>query len=125
MNGFANRNVLIAAIGLVLSATMWPPVGPAAHGAELDLRPIKVTPEPLGQLHPKLRWMTRDKIRGIWITDDLFDKSVEGDKTKAQVIADAGFNLVIVEMHPNTDNTRSPVVDTSKPWNCARKMVPF
>ena len=114
--GLADRNVLIAAIGLVLSATMWPPAGRAAHGAELDLRPITVTPEPLGQLHPKLRWMTRDKIRGIWITDDLFDKSVEGDKTKAQVIADAGFNLVIVESTPNTDNTRSPVVDTSKPY---------
>jgi hypothetical protein len=116
MNVLAFRNVLIASIGLVLSAMAWPLTGCAAQAAELELRSIDVKPEPLGQLHPKLRWMTRDKVRGIWITDDLFDKSVEGDKTKAQVIADAGFNLVIVEMNPNTDNTRSTVVDTSKPY---------
>ena len=59
--------------------------------------------------------MTEQKIRAIWITDDLFEKSAEGDRTKAQVIADAGFNLVLVSMNPNTDDTRSGVVDPSKP----------
>ena len=116
MNVLAFRNILVASIGLVLSAMAWPLAGCAAQAGEFELRSIDVKPEPLGQLHPKLRWMTRDKVRGIWTTDDLFDKSVEGDKTKAQVIADAGFNLAIVEMGPNTDNTRSPVVDTSKPY---------
>ena len=116
MNAFADRSVSVAVVGLVLIAAVWPMAGCAAHADELHLRPIEVKPEPLGELHPKLRWMTEQRIRGIWITDDLFDKSVEGDRTKAQVIADAGFNLVIVEMNPNTDNTRSPVVDTSKPY---------
>ena len=116
MNTFADRSASVVAVVLVLIAMAWPMAGCAAHADELDLRPIEFKPEPLGQLHPKLRWMTRDKIRAIWITDELFEKSVEGDKTKAQVIADAGFNLVVVEMGPNTDNTRSTVVDTSKPY---------
>ena len=89
--------------------------GCAANAAELDLRPIEVKPEPLTNLDPKLQWMTEQRIRAIWITDDLFDKSVEGDRTKAQVIADAGFNLVQLSMGPNSDNARSGVVDTSKP----------
>ena len=37
-------------------------------------------------LRPELKWMTDKKIRAIWITDDLFDKSVEGDKTKDDVL---------------------------------------
>ena len=115
MNVLVNRNVLVASIGLVLSAMIWPMPECAANAAELDLRPIEVKPEPLGQLHPKLRWMTEQKVRATWIGDDLFDQSIEGDRTKAQVIADAGFNLVMVEMNPNTDGTPSGVADTGKP----------
>ena len=115
MNTCANRNVSVAALVSVLIATVWPMTGCAAQGDELDLRPIEVNPEPLGPLHPKLRWMTEEKVRVIWISDDLFEKSVEGDRTKAQVIADAGFNIVIVEMNPNSDGSYSGVVDTSKP----------
>ena len=117
MNTPAERNRLIAAITLVWSATLWPLLGCAANAAELDLRPIEVKPEPLTQLHPKLTWMTKDKIRAIWIGDDLFARSIEGDRTKAQVIADAGFNLVMVGMNPNSDGKPSGVVDASKPLN--------
>ena len=115
MNRLAKRNVFVAALVLVLIATALPMLESAAHGAELDLRPIEVKPEPLGQLHPKLQWMTEQKVRAIWVGDDLFDRSIEGDRTKAQVIADAGFNLVMVGMNPNSDGTPSGVVDTSKP----------
>ena len=109
----ANRYGWIAILAAIL---LFAPLAlSAAHGAELNLRPIKVRPEPLSRLNPKLRWMTRDRIRAIWIGDDLFDKSIEGDRTKAQVIADAGFNVVMVGMGPNTDDTPSGVVDTSKP----------
>jgi len=115
MNGPSHRNLLVAAVGLVLTATAWPLPGCAAHAGELDLRPIVVPPEPLTDLHPKLRWMTEQKVRAIWVGDDLFDKSIEGDRTKAEVIADAGFNLVQVNMGPNTHDTRSGVVDADKP----------
>ena len=100
---------------LLLSTTTWPILDCAAHAADFDLGPIEVKPEPLGQLNPKLRWMTREKIRAIGVGDDLFDKSVEGDSTKAEVIADAGFNVVMVAMNPNYDGTPSGVVDPRKP----------
>ena len=37
------------------------------------------------------------------------------EKTKGQVLVDAGFNLVRVSMNVNSDDTRSGVVDTTKP----------
>ena len=89
--------------------------GATAGDADIDLRPIKVTPEPLTRLHPKLKWMTEQKIRMMWIGDDLFEKYADTDKTKGQVIVDAGFNLVRISMGVNTSNKPSGVVDTSKP----------
>ena len=115
MSPLTIRNVLVAAIGLILCAAALPLSSCAARGAELDLRPIVIEPEPLGQLRPELRWMTREKIRAIWIGDDLFAKSVEGDRTKSQVIVDAGFNLVHLSMGPNSDDARSGVVDPDAP----------
>ena len=110
-----NCMVPVGVISLALLFAIWPMFGCVADAAELELRPIKVPPEPLSRLHPKLKWMTEQKIRAIWVGDDLFDKSIEGDRTKAEVIADAGFNLVLVGMNPNSDGTPSGVVDTSKP----------
>lgn len=40
---------------------------------ELRLTTVAPTLEPLGELHPKLRWMTQDKIRTMWISGNLFD----------------------------------------------------
>jgi hypothetical protein len=54
MNVLAIRNELVGAIGLALSVTALPLMSCAAHAGELDLRPIKVKPEPLTNLHPKL-----------------------------------------------------------------------
>jgi hypothetical protein len=107
--------VRVGVIALALAITIWPMFGRVADAAELELRPIVVAPEPLTDLHPDLRWMVEQRIRAIWVGDDLFDKSIEGDRTKAEVIADAGFNLVMVDMNPNSDDTRSGKVDTSKP----------
>ena len=105
---------------MVLSVlgTMYLLSGCAAYGGELDLRPIISEPEPLNhsQMHPKLKWMVEQKIRAIWIGDDLFEQYPGSDKTKGQVLADAGFNLVRIGMTVNSDNTRSGVVDTSKPY---------
>ena len=85
-----------------------------------DLRPIEVAPEPLTQLHPKLRWMTEQKVRGIWIGDDLFEPYGDGPKTKAQAMVDAGFNVVRVKMQVNSDGTRSGTVDKTKPIDIKR-----
>ena len=115
MNTHSQHNQLIAAITLIAVATLWPMFASAAHGAELDLRPIKPRPETLTNLHPKLKWMTKQKIRMMWIGDELFEKYADTDKTKAQVIVDAGFNLVRVTMGVNSDNKATGVVDTSKP----------
>ncbi|MDP7399515.1 MAG: hypothetical protein QF541_21780 [Lentisphaeria bacterium] len=109
------KNVLVCTIVLALSVSTWPLSGCAAHTGTPDLRPIEVKPERLGQLHPKLRWMTRDKVRAIWISDDLFEKYPGSGKTKGQVLADAGFNLVRISMTVNSDDRPSGVVDTGKP----------
>ena len=105
----------VGVTALALSFVVWPMFGCAADAAELDLRPIVTKPEPLGKLHPKLQWMRTDKVRAIWIGNDLFEKYDDSDKTKGQVLADAGFNLVRISMTVNSDNKPSGVVDASKP----------
>ena len=105
-------NVPVTAIALILVVAAW-----AAHGYadELDLRPIEIKAERLIELHPKLQWMADQKIRGTWIGGDLFDKYEGGEKTKGDVLVDAGFNLVRVKMGINTDGKRSGVIDRSQP----------
>lgn len=87
----------------------------AADVAALDLRPIVRQPEPLNNLHPKLQWMAKQRIRAIWMGDDLFAKSEDGPRTKGKVIADAGFNLAILSMSVNTDG--KPTADLTKPYD--------
>lgn len=99
----------------VMSFAVWPPPARAGAASELDMQPIKKKPEPLNRLHSKLRWMTKEKIRGIWIGDNLFDKYPGSEKTKGQVLVDAGFNLVRIAMRVNTSDTPSGVVDKTKP----------
>lgn len=78
----------------------------AAHAGDLDFRPIERAPERLTELHPRLRWMKEQKIRAMWITDDLDEPFADSGGTKGQVMKDAGFNLVIVNMGPNTDDRK-------------------
>ena len=69
----------------------------------LDQRPIEVTPEPVSveRMRPEVRWMVDEKIRCVWFTGDVSAKLAGSDRTKAQVIADAGFNVVAMGMHPD------------------------
>ena len=108
--------MIVCAIVLIANLMVLLLFSSNAHAGELDLRPIEIKPEPLSNLHPKLKWMREDKVRGVWIGDDLFDKFPESEKTKGQVLADAGFNMVYISMVVNSDNTQSGVVDTSKPY---------
>ena len=80
---------------------------------QLNLHPIRLTPAPLGELHPKLQWLTRKKVRAAWIGDDLFDNFEGTHKTKADILKEAGFNLVRVSMGPDRKN-RSESADLSK-----------
>ena len=83
---------------------------------ELDLSPIESVPEPLGELHPDVRWMREEKIRFIWITDNLDEPfGDEGNKTKGQAIVDAGFNIVQIGMTVNSDNRRENIAIDRRP----------
>ena len=117
MSEHGDRNMHVGLMVLAVLVTTFLLPGCAAYAGELDLRPIKVEPEPLNrsQMQPKLKWMVEQKVRAVWIGDDLFEKYPDSDKTKAQVLADAGFNLVMVGMNPNSDGTRSGKVDAGKP----------
>ena len=110
-----NSIVPVGVISLALVLAIWPMFGCAAEAAELNMRPIVAKPEPLSRLRSDLRWMTKEKVRAIWIGNDLFEKYPGSEKTKGQVLADAGFNLVRISMTVNTDDRPSGVVDTSKP----------
>src|SRR5688572_9331632 len=113
MSGLGKRNLCVGAVGVILLAAELVPSGSALHAGDLDLRQISTEPEPLSQLHAKLCWMTQQKVRAIWIGPELFEKFKAGYNTNAQLLADAGFNLVCVSMSVNSDNNRSGVVDTS------------
>ena len=87
---------------------------PAAPGSgtrpppRLQLRPLMCPPEPVGDLHPKLRWMKQRKVRLAWIGDDLFDRFADTEQTKAEILVAAGFNLVRVSMNVDRkDRNRS------------------
>ena len=95
-------------IGSLASCT---PLPPAAGSA--DARTIVFEPEPVTKLHPKLTWMRTDRIRGAWVADDLNTPYGNTDRTKAQVMADGGFNLAVVSIHSDPKN-RSRVPDLAK-----------
>ncbi len=107
--------LLVTYIFLQMTVAIWSLPAEAQQTRILDLRPIKTSPKPLTNLHPKLLWMTKQKIRAIWIGDDLFSKFGNTDKTKAEILADAGFNLACVGMSVNTDG--KPAADPTKPYD--------
>ena len=59
-------------------------------------RSANTTAKHAGKLHPQLKWLDDEKVRGIWIGGDMFAKHGDTDKTNGQVLADAGFNLVVI-----------------------------
>ncbi|GAF67987.1 unnamed protein product, partial [marine sediment metagenome] len=118
VKGHGNRNVLVCAIALVLSVTTWPLVGCAAHIGGLNLQPILFKPEPVGKLHPKLRWIETKRVRALWGAYGLYDKYGTTDKTKAQVLAESGFNVAIIGMFNDPKNrTRVPGFEDVLPAN--------
>ena len=52
------------AVALVACLIAWMSWGQTI-ASEFDLPPIESIPEPLGELHPKVRWMVEEKIRYI------------------------------------------------------------
>jgi hypothetical protein len=73
---------------------------PAERSAQqvvrLDKQPIEIEPRPVGELHPKWRWLKKHKLRAAWMGDNLAAKFPGTDKTKGDVLTEAGFNLVRV-----------------------------
>ena len=93
----------------------------------IDPRPIVFKPEPVGKLHPKVSWLKTDRVRALWGAQDLYDSfgTMEGvssqtttDKTKAQVMAESGFNVAIIGMQNDPKNrTTVPGFDDVLPAN--------
>jgi len=72
--------------------------------ARLAPKPIRFDPEPVKMIHPKLKWLTDQKVRGIWAGEELREKFERTEKTKGEVVADAGFNLYFNIMAPFKEN---------------------
>ena len=81
-------SVIIASAASITSARA--PV----EDSVLNLKPIEMKPEPVGQLHPKWQWLKEKKIRMLWQPDGVARTFPGTDKSVAQVLADAGFNPV-------------------------------
>ncbi len=92
----------IIGLSSLLVMTMGMAVG--QQPALLDLRPIEFSPAPAGQIDPQLQWMITEKVRLAWIGDDLFEQFPNTDKTKAEVLKEAGFNVVRVSMGVDPNN---------------------
>ena len=108
-----SRVALGALAALLLAAALSPCARASAKDAGIDARPIVFAPEPVGELHPKLKWVRTQRVRALWGAQNLYDTygTMEGvssqtktDKTKAEVLADAGFNVAIIGMQNDPKN---------------------
>ena len=126
---------------LAVTITTMAAARPAPGADDLDLTPITPAPEPVGDLHPKVRWMTEQKIRLMWIGDNLFDRfgaidvpAREGETTKGDVLKEKGFNVVSISMGPNSDGdadsttlnprTVDPKHDRSRSTDLEQRLAP-
>ena len=103
MSMFACRKTIVGFAAVILASMSITPAA-RAETSPLSLRPVEQSFEPIGQLHPKLSWLLEKKVRGIWIGNNLYDAYPQSGTTVGQVLADAGFNLVCVEMGPDAGN---------------------
>jgi hypothetical protein len=104
--------------GIIASAASFTSAQAMAKDSPLDLRPIAMEPDPVGELHPDVQWLKTDRVRGIWSAGGLFDKHGTGDKTKAQVLAEAGFNMVVLYIGVDRKNRdTAPSLDNELPQN--------
>ena len=69
---------------------------PVTAQPRLELRPVTIKPQPVGRLAPRWQALRDRRIRGIWISGDLDDTFGDTDRTKAAVLAEAGFNTVVL-----------------------------
>ena len=103
----AMRSHAIELTGIIIAVLST--VMPAIGSEELRLTTVAPTLEPLGELHPKLRWMTQDRISTMWISGNLFDcfgfievPPRKGEKTKDAVLVETGLNLVKLRLGVET-----------------------
>ena len=69
---------------------------PLKKSPQLKIKPVHIEPEPIADLAPKWQALRKERIRGIWIGGDLDDQFGDTRRTKAEVLADAGFNVVVL-----------------------------
>ena len=105
-----NSVVRVDVMSLALMFMIWPMFGCAADTVPaLDMRPVLIEPEPLDNLRPELAWMTKDRVRVAWIGGGISGKFPGKDKTRGQVLVDAGFNLIRMSIGVDKqDRTESP-----------------
>ena len=81
------------------------PAGDAAATlVRLHKRPVELERRPVGELHPKWKWLRSERVRGAWMGDNLWAKFAGTEKTKADVLKEAGFNLILTGMGPDRKN---------------------
>ena len=105
-----NSIVRVGVMSLALVLSIWPMFGCATDtGPALDMRPVLIGPEPLDNLRPELEWMTKDRVRAAWIGEGISGTFPGTDKTRGQVLVDAGFNLIRMSLGVDRkDRTPSP-----------------
>ena len=81
-----------------------PMESPATDMPRLVLKPVTIEPEPIAKLAPRWQALRKQRIRGIWIGGDLDNVFGDTGKTKAKILADAGFNTVVLYMGVDRNN---------------------
>jgi len=104
MNNVLNWTNNRCALLLILTIVYFFSSSGTTGGADIYPRPIEFSPEPVNKLHPKLQWIRTKKIRACWGSDNLYDEYGNSGKTKARVMAEAGFNVAVIGMKVAPDN---------------------
>ena len=111
----------VSCVGAVLVcfvALAGQPSPAAGQEMRINRRPIAFEPEPVTELHPQLKWMRTDKIRGAWAATELYEPYGDTDRTRAQVMADGGLNVVVVSLQADPKNRSvAPALEDVLPAN--------
>ena len=67
------QNVVVRVLLSVMATVSCAPAQAEDNAVELDLRPLEFAAELVGELHPNLSWMKKQKIRGIYHVPERFD----------------------------------------------------
>jgi hypothetical protein len=97
--------MILARLGVICCVAITAQLSPVlGQDMVINRSPISFEPEPVTQLHPQLQWMRTDKIRGAWVATELYLPYGDTDKTRAQIMADGGFNVAVVSSQVNPKN---------------------